>query len=257
MRCLPIDDIMLVAFADGELDPTTTWLVEQQLARDPALAERVALLRATGTLLREALSGRDHLAVPPALASRVARLAQPRRPWRPWLAAAMVGGLLLAGANLADRLPFNADPARASIAHVMDEIADYHGVFASEREHLVEIPAERKDHLQAWLGDRLQLAFKIPDLRDHGLDFQGGRLLAVDRLPVAQLMYTGKDGIPVALCIALIAGDASPVLQRRDDGDLALFGRGQGHHVFVLVGPASNKYLPDIANMMPELLNRG
>lgn len=256
MGTLPIDDIMLVAFADGELDPTTTWLVEQQLVADPALAERVEMFRATGKMLRAALSTQDHLAVPPALANRISRLvAPPQRHWRPLLAAAVVAGLMFTGANLLPHLPFGADPARGAVNHVMDEIADYHGVFATEREHLVEVPAARKDHLEAWLGDKLKHNFKVPDLSEYGLDFQGGRLLAVDRLPVAQLMYTGKDGIPVALCIALIAGDATSALQRHDDADTVLFGSGQGHYAFVLVGPSANPALRDLADAMPGLLS--
>lgn len=258
MGTLPIDDIMLVAFADGELDPTTTWLVEQQLAADPALAARVEMFRTTAKMLRAALSTHEHLAVPSALTSRISRLvAPPKRHWRPMLAAAMVAGLMFAGANLINRLPFSADPAATAVAHVMDEIADYHGVFAAEREHLVEVPAARKEHLEAWLGEKLKFAFRVPDLQEYGLDFQGGRLLAVDRLPVAQLIYTGRDGIPVALCIALIAGNATSQLQRHDDADMALFGTGQGHHAFVLIGPAANPVLKDIADAMPGLLNRG
>jgi hypothetical protein len=258
MGTLPIDDIMLVAFADGELDPTTTWLVEQQIIADPALAERVELFRTTGWLLRAALSTKEHLAVPPALTNRISRLvAPPQRRWRPILAAAVVAGLMFAGAKMVPHLPFSADPTKAAVAHIMDEIADYHGVFASEREHLVDVAADRKDHLEAWLGDRLQFALKVPDLGEYGLEIQGGRLLAVDRLPVAQLMYKGKDGIPVALCIALVAGDATSVLQRHDDADTVLFGSGHGHYALVLVGPSSNPVLKDIADVMPGLLHRG
>ena len=216
------------------------------------------MFRATSKLLRAALSTHEYLVVPTALARRISRLmTPPQRHWRPLLAAALVAGLIFAGANLVTRLPFTADPAATAVAHVMDEIADYHGVFAAEREHLVKVPAARKDHLEAWLGDKLKFAFKVPDLGDYGLDFQGGRLLAVDRLPVAQLIYTGKDGIPVALCIALITGNATSELQRHDDADMALFGTGQGHHAFVLIGPAANPVLKDIADAMPGLLIRG
>ena len=94
----------------------------------------------------------------------------------------------------------------------------------------------------------------MPDLSAHGLDFQGARLLAVDRLPVAQLMYTGKDGVPVALCIALTEGNASSPLQRRDEAGFALYGSGEGHHVFIVVGSPANPSLRAVAEAMPGML---
>lgn len=277
MATLEIDDTLLVAFADGELDPITARLVEERVAADPALAERVAMFRQTAQLLHAALSTPDQLDVPPALASNVARIAArhapgvgrprldmsrwsmgrlQRRAWIPLAAAAAIAAFIFGGTDIIRHAPFGGPAGNVTVAHVLDEVADYHSVYAGEREHLVEVPASRRDHLEAWLGARLQYAFKVPDLAAYNLDFQGGRLLAIDRQPVAQLMYTGKDGAAVALCIALTDGDASSSLQRQEGDGMTLFGKGEGHHVFVVVGPVGNPSLRAVAEAMPGLLRQ-
>ena len=100
-----IDEAMLIAWVDGELDEVTRRRVDRAVAEDPALAERLDRHRR----LRERLSG--HYApieaepVPPALRSLLeerakvvplARAAAPR--WRYWrmggaIAASLVLGL--------------------------------------------------------------------------------------------------------------------------------------------------------------------
>lgn len=272
---LSVDDGLLMSFADGALEPAVAQLMEAQVAADPALARRLAVFRQSGDWLRAAFSTPDQLEVPPALAARIAAMpeqSEPRgrlipfrrrawisRVWIPLALAASVAGFLLGSSGIVQKFPLGGAPAsgaRQVVLHIMDEVADYHAVYAAEKEHLVEVPASRKDHLEAWLGDRLKFALKIPDLSARDLTFQGGRLLAIDHRPVAQLIYTGRDGAAVALCVALTEHDASfPLMQQRDEG-LSLFGTGMGRHVFVVVGPSANPALRDLAAAMPGLLKR-
>jgi anti-sigma factor RsiW len=261
VTCFTIDDTLLVSYLDGELDPTTARLVEDQFDIDPVTRERLALLQTTDELLREALEIPEHTGVSPALRAKIESLIRRPRPllsrrtWMPLAAAAVIGGFVIAGSQMLGHLPFG-DSGASSVAHVLNEVAEYHAVYASETEHLVEMPASRQPELEAWLSRRVKFAFAAPDLRAHDLEFRGGRLLAVDSQPVAQLMYTGKDGGVVALCIALTSTDASSGLQQREDDDLTTFGKGAGHHVFVVVGASSNSSLRAIAESMPESLHR-
>lgn len=82
---------------------------------------------------------------------------------------------------------------------MMDEIAAYHLVYARQTEHLAEVPAERREHIEAWLGSLLNRSLKVPDLSSQGLKFEGARLLAIDAYPVAQLLWSREHGDPVAL----------------------------------------------------------
>jgi hypothetical protein len=70
-------------------------------------------------------------------------------------------------------------------------------------------------------------------------------------------MYTNNaNGEVVAICIALTAADATSQLQQREDNNLVTYGKGTGHHVFVVVGPASNPNLKAIAEALPGSLRR-
>lgn len=58
-----IDDITLVAYADGELDPSVSAEVEAALVRDAALRRKLASLHESASLLRAAL---NHVTYTPA-----------------------------------------------------------------------------------------------------------------------------------------------------------------------------------------------
>ena len=77
MTPLPRTDAEVNAYVDGELAPARTADVEQELARDPAIAARVADMRQQNALLREVLD--PWLADPiPAALVDAARAPQPR-----------------------------------------------------------------------------------------------------------------------------------------------------------------------------------
>lgn len=69
-----IDDIMLMAYVDGEVDPDTAREIEASIAADPAIGRRVAMFRHTASVARAAFSDVLHEPVP----DRLSRLfAQP------------------------------------------------------------------------------------------------------------------------------------------------------------------------------------
>jgi anti-sigma factor RsiW len=81
-----------------------------------------------------------------------------------------------------------------------------HAVYAPEVRHPVEVWAEEKPHLVAWLSKRLQAEVRAPDFADAGFALLGGRLLPGEGavgtdapLPVAQFMYENAAGRRVTL----------------------------------------------------------
>ena len=126
------------------------------------------------------------------------------------------------------------------------EIAGDHAIYQRETRHLVEVPADEVDHLQMWLGDRLHGDFRVPDLAPLGLRFAGGRMLALEGRPVAQLMYERDEGLPVAICIAEMAGGPSPVTAERR-GSLGAASWRDAGYAYVVVGEVDEAMLRDIA----------
>ena len=64
-----------------------------------------------------------------------------------------------------------------------------HRVYAEDQQRAVEMFAEDRDRLQAWLSQRLGAEVSAPDLSKAGLEFLGGRLLSASSGPVAFLVY--------------------------------------------------------------------
>ncbi|WP_019053244.1 anti-sigma factor family protein [Sphingobium xenophagum] len=101
-----IDEAMLIALVDGELDDVTRRRVERAMAEDPALAERVAMHRR----LRERLAG--HYApiaqepLPEAMralvedSARVVPLTRPAPRWRGWATGGAIAASLVLGLGL-------------------------------------------------------------------------------------------------------------------------------------------------------------
>jgi anti-sigma factor RsiW len=115
------------------------------------------------------------------------------------------------------------------------QVAQYHRIYAREQRHLVEVPADETPHIEAWLGKRLDLPFKVPDLAAFGLTFKGARMLVINGEPVAQLVYLPADGRAFALCVIHSKGEDKPLADSKQD-DLNLVSWRVKGYGFVVIG---------------------
>jgi anti-sigma factor RsiW len=122
----------------------------------------------------------------------------------------------------------------------MADVAAYHSVYAKETEHLAEVPASRKDHIEEWLGSRIGRTLTVPDLTAEGWAFEGGRLLAEGDKPIAELLYTAPGRQPIALCITH-SDQPESLPARYDPGHgMNAVAWDAGGHLYIIVG-ALNK----------------
>ena len=210
-----IDDATLAAYVDGELDPAQLREIDRLLTSDPQARYKVRRMRETTALLRAACAESHFQEVPDRLMALVEKRSTPaRNPWLRRMMAASVLLICLAGTDYV--LDHHAWPAETvatadSREAMLDEIAAYHLVYARQTEHLAEVPAERREHIEAWLGSLLNRTLKVPDLSSQGLKFEGARLLAIDAYPVAQLLWSREHGDPVAICVTFGAPESKPL----------------------------------------------
>jgi anti-sigma factor RsiW len=242
-------DALLVAYADGELDEATAAEVEAYIAATPAAQRTLSVYLETAALLRaafpesryavrsEAMPGslRDG---PPLIPART----RPRVTRYAWaVAASLVMGVIgyEVGAVWPDLIESDRD-------RMLSEVAEYHAIYSRETVHLVEVPASQSDHLKAWLGKRVNGTLIIPDFKAAGLTFAGGRLVVLDGEPVAELMYTREQGLPIAFCVLAHAGKPNPVVvERRGDVNLAAW--DDGSHSYIVVGDAAPAVIRELA----------
>ena len=236
------DDTLLMAYADGELDPKAAREVEELLERDPEARRAVEIYRETTSLLRAACG--EH-----AYAGESERIAPaaPRPAHRAWtrygrtlmtaVAACVVG--FLGGSQWLR----SSQAANSSFA---SEVAEYHAVYSEESKHLVEVPAERAEEIVSWLGRRLDRPIKIPDLSAEGLRFAGARMLVFDGRPVAQFMYTREEGRPIGFCITKLDGGPTPIEVDRHDSERTAVWR-DAEYAYIVVGETDKESIRTIA----------
>jgi anti-sigma factor RsiW len=231
--------------------------VEAAIERDPETRQKVQLLRQSASLIGAVFQQPKYQQVTSGLApdvaasvpSRWARLRPARRLALP-VAASIVAALIGFGVGF-----WRGGVEGAFAERLLDEVAEYHAVFAREREHQVEITADRLDEIQSWLGERLGRKLVVPDLSDRGLTFRGARLLVVNHQPVAQLVYgfPGRHDRPLALCIAAGSSDEIQLRTQTENGvNLAMWAR-KGF-IYVLAGWVDPSVLTALAGeLAPKL----
>jgi anti-sigma factor RsiW len=190
---------------DGELPGEERVAYDAWLEANPEMRARSARFTADRAALRAAFAGVLDEPVPARLRQAVFGEASARKPaWRSrwWLSAAaavalMVGGFggYVAGIDGVGR-DEGADDKLA------EQAIAAHVIYAAEKRHAVEVPATDKDHLQAWLSNRVGLKLVAPDLAAEGFELVGGRLLpAGDRGKAAMLLYEDASGERISLFV--------------------------------------------------------
>jgi anti-sigma factor RsiW len=256
----PIDDMLLCAYVDGELDPAKSREIELLAAQNPAVRHRIEMYRRSGHLVREALSEGQFTRVPSGLRQAAERMIfRSNRRFHMRRALSAVAAVILGigiGFVLSHFIEHGTVLPRSTVGNIMHDVAEYHPVYVREDEHLVEVPASRREHIEKWLGDRVGHPLRAPDLSAYGLRFEGARLVALHSEVLAQLMYTGPQGQRIALCVTRVDGALPEKPESTVEGGVRVHAIGKGRHVFLVAGPADEPVLDRLAGALPTLLTR-
>jgi anti-sigma factor RsiW len=194
MNPLPITDADVNAYVDGQLAPSRVPVLEDALARDPALAARVAELRRQNAALRDALDPWLDEALPDRLVAATAGPPALRRAWPGWAAPAFAAAASLAlGVGLGW---FGRDfelQREGTPTTFTRQAALVHALYAGDANRPVEIWAAEEKRLVNWLSKRLGFAVHAPDLNALGFALVGGRLVAGNEQPTALFVYENTD----------------------------------------------------------------
>lgn len=191
---LPITDADVNAYVDGQLALSRAPAVEDAIARDPALAARVAELRRQSASLRDAFDPWLAEAPPERLVAATAGAPATRSRAPRWL-----GGALAAAASLVIGIGagwYGRDLALQSEGTPTTftrQAALVHALYAGDANRPVEIWAAEEQRLVRWLSKRLGFAVRAPDLNSLGFALVGGRLVAGNENPTALFVYENSD----------------------------------------------------------------
>lgn len=218
----PIEDAEVHAYADGRLAQDRAAAVEAALARDPALAARVAGIRAQSAALIDAL---DRMLVEP-IPDRLLAAAVPPAGARRGAFARWGAGALAAAATLVLGLGvgwFGRDALieRAGTPTTFARQAAFaHALYAADARRPVEVWANEEKNLVTWLTRRLGVAVHAPDLDGVGYALVGGRLVAGNEKPTALFMYENADKERLSLQVRKNAARSASA-GKGGDGDTA------------------------------------
>jgi anti-sigma factor RsiW len=257
MTVSEIQEEDLHAFVDGQLPKGRCTAVLEHLGRHPGEITRLVAYAAQKEDLRRQLEAIDLQSGDPTTAQLERALADRLSGgrYRKWLrCVAAVAALLVLGwqsnsfyrQHLAERLP-----------DVVVEAAQAHQIFGPDVNRPVELTAAFRADMAAWFSSRLGKVVEIPSLRPAGLRLVGGRLLAGDDGPVAQLLYEHEDGHRLTLGVS-----AEPAESGREIEVVTFEGLTAGYWLegditYALVGTTSAQELVAIATQIGADQPRG
>jgi anti-sigma factor RsiW len=249
-----VTEAELHAYFDGELGPESRRAVEAYLAAHPEDALRLESYRGQDMLIRRAYRTLAERPIGPRMLQSLMGhdTTGARRRWL-WPAAALAAGILLfvAGATSGWFGRTLLAPMDARAHALVADAAAAHLVYAVEVRHPVEVPASEQDHLATWLGRRLQVPLRVPDLRESGYELVGGRLLPAEAgRPAAQLMYQDVGGRRVTLYVRTTSGDQRTAFRFAREGNLSALYWEDGEVAWVLVGELPRARLLELANQV-------
>lgn len=237
----------LQAFVDGRLDARRHAAVLAHLKEYPEELQRLGAYAEQKTLLRRRLDDLDLTHDDPTTLRLQHELEKrlTRSPRTPWLRQAAAVALLLGAgwwsntvyyAYLADRLP-----------PVVIEAAQAHEVFGDEVQRPVELNAAARTEIAAWFSRHLNEPVEIPSLRAVGLRLIGGRLLAGDEGPVAQLLYEDGAGHRLTLCLSSEPVEIGAEFRLAEVEGLTAGYWQEGEIIYAVVAKTSDDQLAAIA----------
>lgn len=252
-----VDDLMLMAYVDGETDAATARRIEQAIAADPDVAERARLFRDSAMLLRGAYADALHEKVPARLvaaigtapARKTAAVTLPRRfqarRFVGWAVAASLAALVVGSGGTylymtggTENVEEDVQATAASdrwLDHVVGFYDVYEGARTKENHLLVDFKADDIPKLKQWFGARLNRNLSVPDLSALGFQPQGGRLLIINGRPAAQLLYMSDRGELVGLVIAFTPQNHHDISAVRRHNVNVVYWRNAGY-AYAMVG---------------------
>ena len=253
MDLRPVDDELLSAWVDGELDgqPAERERVEAWLRDHPQEAARVRLWVADRDALRVRMAPLLDEPLPAAWRRRV--LGGRTLPVGRWRLAAMAASLLLTGGLVGALIGRQWPAPAAAVAQAgapaagwVQRAAYAHGVYVPEPRHAVEVKAQ-EEHLSRWLTRRIDVPVKLFDLSAYGFELVGGRLLPDGAGKSAQLMYQDAQGLRVTVYLRKPDVPTDATFRYERQGDLGVFYWVESGAGYALVGALPKEQLLALA----------
>jgi len=256
-----LSDELLVAYVDGQLARKQTGAIEKVLEQDDVIAKRVDALKDAHSRLEAAFE-----AILAGEEADAEASAMPPGPglFIPWdtlaktglAAAGMVAALVLMIAGYGwplampdfARLSFgtaNPDYVGSLLPSWQEEAARAQALLSRATLEVGLDSQGNRDLTSFQLAQAIGPSLEVPDLASHGFAFKRAQLLQFGDAPLAQILYLGSGGAPLALYARKGEGNFPPSFKRY--GDIGGVGWSQGGVSYLLAGEQQEASLLSLA----------
>jgi anti-sigma factor RsiW len=258
-----LSDELLVAYVDGQLARKQTLAVDKVLEHDDVIAKRVVALKHAHRRLEAAfdavLAGEEATSAPAPHARGLfiswSALAQGS------LATAGIAfsvALLLAGFGWPLSVPeFGSAPGAADPEIVgsitpgwQEEVARAQALIGRDTLEVGLDSQGNPDLVAFQLTQAIGAELILPELDPRGFKFVRAQLLRFEDAPLAQFLYLGAGGAPLALYAKKNEGESPPTFNRY--GDIGGVGWTQGGVAYLLAGEQSESDLRSLADVISK-----
>lgn len=217
----------LRAYVDGELDGNTNRAVDIAMEEDAELRNTVETLKASRLPYRDAFLKAAEEPMPDSLVETATDIFEqmeaegdkPARNSRQWPAAALFGSAVLIGALgfgtgifVSDKtrtVAVNSTKAESSSTAVdksgdiemwSEIVTSYQSLYVRETVEKIQDGSLKVDGLRSELSAKMNVPVHLPEFTSEGFEFVRAQQLGYKGETLAQLVYLGESGLPVALC---------------------------------------------------------
>ena len=243
-----IDDWALHAYVDNEVSNEQRGEIEQALRTGHDLALKVESWRRQRDLLKQSYDGVLAEPLPPSLIATLR--AGGGISARPYLAMAAAIALVLFGGLSGWFLA--QETGQMQVAGIARDVLSAHQIYATDIRHPVEVKADEKEHLQAWLSKRIGTPFTVPDLTPEGYKLLGGRLMAAGERPAALLMYEDAKANRISILLTSQDGDSETAIHIEQRGRLIACYWRDGKLAFAVAGEMAREPMMKLATAIYE-----
>jgi anti-sigma factor RsiW len=250
-----ISEEELQVYVDGRLDDSRHDRIASAIASDPELAQRAEQLRRLVDAMHTNYDSVLDEPVPPEMLRTVINRGQsPLLRMAAAVAWMTIGGVI--GGLVVGNIAMSPSTEVTAERPLPREAAYAHAIYVPEVRHPVEVGADQREHLNAWLSKRLAAPVVAPDIREAGYQLVGGRLLPDAGRPAAQFMYEDARGTRITLYVRGHGNGAhETALRHTENGDIGVVYWLDGSLAYALAGHIERAELQHIAEAMYRALN--
>ena len=230
-QTIEIQEQDLHAYVDKQLSPEKVEAVEALMKADAKVAQQVHQWQLQNKGINDLFAQKDFSDIPDRLSleSMGNRLRNDQtevhhKQGIPWFYSLAASVLMVASGAIGWFSNEQTQPKSVNTTNFVNSAISAYQVYSVEVLHPVEVGADKRDHLVAWLSKRIDHPLKVPDLQAYGYKLLGGRLLSMTKgRPAAQLMFENKEGKRVTLLVSKNPNYHNQAFNLKNDKEINAF----------------------------------